>query len=568
MTRRAGPPQPAAALVLVAAFAGLSCATESDPSPVVVAAVEISPSPGSVLVGASLQLSAVTKDPQGGIISGRTIVWSSGSPSVATVSSDGLITGVSVGITTITATSEGKRGTVEVTVVPVPVATVELTPTTGTLVEGRTLQLAATLKTASGQILLDRTVRWSSVPSSVALVSQDGLVTANTAGSATVTATSEGKEASATITVTPALVATIELTPTSSALGVGTTLQLGITLRDSIGRQLTNRPVSWSSNNTTAATVSALGTVTGVADGPAVITARSDGVSATVRVRVFARSSLDRPDQVTGPQVHVLYVVPSDGEDRQLDLDGTLQRSVASFHAWFNQRSNGLAFLFDTIDGFLDITFLRLSQTDAELIASGVIYGIRQELEAVGRLRSDKLYLVYHDGGSLYSCGNAEWPGQLAIMYLRGNAGGISCASQQFVSSPTEFPRYWEFAMLHDLVHTLGVVAPNAPHHATAYPAHVPEPEDLMYSGPAPWAIGSGIVIDVGGDDYFGPLVPSGVRKITDSPFIARLNLATLPLEPQAVFAARDLAEALSMLPPHPPFPNHPVGWPSDATTR
>lgn len=107
---------------------------------------------------------------------------------------------------------------------------------------------------------------------------------------------------------------------------------------------------------------------------------------------------MDRADDVRGPQIHVMYVIPSDGQDRQLDVDGTLPRSVASFHNWFSHSTNGLAFRFDTFQGELDITFYRLSRTDAEMIAFGafVVTQIEQELKAVGKIDPNKLYLVYY----------------------------------------------------------------------------------------------------------------------------------------------------------------------------
>jgi hypothetical protein len=277
-----------------------------------------------------------------------------------------------------------------------------------------------------------------------------------------------------------------------------------------------------------------------------------------------SRLAADRPDDATGPQVHVMYVVPSDSDDRQLDVDGTLARSVASFHTWFSQHSNGLAFRFDTFEGALDITFHRLSRTNAQMIAfgAGVVTEIERELRNAGHINPNKLYIAYYDGGSTYACGGAAWPphvpGQMAAMYLRGTPGGMQCGAQQFVTSPTQFPRYWEFAMLHDFVHVLGVVADNAPNHTAAYPAHVPDRNDLMYAGPLPWIYDATTVVDVGGNDYFGNALPAGVTRLDDSPFLATVASSSLArLEPLSLRAAGEVAEALAELPLHPPFPTN-----------
>lgn len=365
----------------------------------------------------------------------------------------------------------------------------------------------------------------------------------------------------------PPIVASLELSPSSDSITVGDTLQLTATIRDASGNVLTGRSVIWSSSSTSVATVSSTGLVTGTTVGAATITATSEGKSATAEISVApeGRSIVDRPDDLTGPQVHVMYVIPSDGEDRQLDVDGTLARSVASFHNWFSQRSNGLAFRFDTFQGELDITFYRLSRSNAEMIAFGplVVTQIEQELRNAGRIEPNKRYAVYYDGGSTYSCGGTAWPprvpGQMAAMYLKGTPGGEQCGAQEFVTSPTQFPRYWEFAMLHDLVHTLGIVAETAPNHTSAYPAHVPERHDLMYSGPEPWISDATTVIDVGGDDYFGPNVPPDVPQLASNPFLTAVEPGVLPLlEPLSPRAALELAEAFETLPPHPPFPFEP----------
>src|ERR1041384_7372709 len=98
---------------------------------------------------------------------------------------------------------------------PVPVATVTLAPPSATLNEGQTQQLTATLKDANGNILTGRSITWSSSNSSAATVSASGLVTGVAAGSATITATSEGQSGTAAITVVHAPVASVTVTPAS-----------------------------------------------------------------------------------------------------------------------------------------------------------------------------------------------------------------------------------------------------------------------------------------------------------------------------------------------------------------
>jgi len=84
-----------------------------------------------------------------------------------------------------------------------PVASVSVTPSSATVPVGSTLQLTATPKDATGSPLTGRTVTWASSNTSVATVSATGLVTGQVAGTAIITATSEGQSGTAAITVTP-----------------------------------------------------------------------------------------------------------------------------------------------------------------------------------------------------------------------------------------------------------------------------------------------------------------------------------------------------------------------------
>jgi uncharacterized protein YjdB len=83
-------------------------------------------------------------------------------------------------------------------------------------------------------------------------------------------------------------VASVAVTPSSSTIGTGGTVPLTATTRDVDGNTLTGRVISWSSSNTSVATVSATGVVTGVAAGAAVVSATSEGVSGSATLTVTA----------------------------------------------------------------------------------------------------------------------------------------------------------------------------------------------------------------------------------------------------------------------------------------
>ncbi len=251
-----------------------------------VASVSVSPASASVLLTQTVQLTATTLDSTGAVLTGRTVTWSSNNGAVATVSGSGVVTGSAVGTATITATSEGKSGSATITVSTVPVATVTVAPPSAGLNTGQTVQLSATTRDSAGNVLAGRVVTWGSSAPSVATVTSGGLVTGVAAGTATMTATSEGKSGTSAITVTFVPVATVTVTPASANLAVGQTVQLTATPKDANGNTLTGRTITWATSNASVATVTTSGSVKGVTAGSATITATSEGQSGSSAISV------------------------------------------------------------------------------------------------------------------------------------------------------------------------------------------------------------------------------------------------------------------------------------------
>lgn len=273
--------------VMIAASAlGKSATTRITITKREVATVQIAPTSVSVRIGTTVPLTAVTIDAEGNPLSGRNITWSSSNPAFATVNDVGVVTGVAAGAATITATSEDRKGTAAVTVTLNPVATVTITPSSDTLGVGTDQSLVATLRDAGGTVLTNRAIAWNSSNVQVATVSSTGVVTALSPGTATISAVSEGHVGSANILVLARLASTVTLTPSSTTIIVGTTVQLTPQVTDPAGNILTGRPISYVSDNTAVATVSAAGLVSAVAPGTVKITATSENKvgSATIVV--------------------------------------------------------------------------------------------------------------------------------------------------------------------------------------------------------------------------------------------------------------------------------------------
>jgi uncharacterized protein YjdB len=250
-----------------------------------VALVTVTPSPLSMSVGQTTQLAATLTDSAGNVLSGRPVTWASSNTGVATVSSQGLVTAVAAGNTTITATSEGKNGSDAVTISNVAVGSVTVQPQGPGVLVGANIQLSATVRDVNGIVVTNRVVTWSSSSNAVAVVSSSGVVTGVSGGTATITATSEGKSGSTAVTVTAPPVASVTIQPPSpDTVFIGYTKQLSAVTKDAAGDVLTGRALTWHSNNTAVATVDASGLVTGVAADSTTITATSEGKTGSAKI--------------------------------------------------------------------------------------------------------------------------------------------------------------------------------------------------------------------------------------------------------------------------------------------
>jgi uncharacterized protein YjdB len=269
-----------------------------------VATVSVSPASVAVLPGQQMQLTASTYDVKGNKLSGRTVTWTSSNTAIATVSASGMVTAVATGKADVTALADGKSAIVPVTVSApatsagstAPVVSVDVTLNAPSIVAGQSTQANAVLKDASNNVLTGRTIAWSSSDINVATVNATGMVTGIKAGSATITAVSEGHAGTAALTATaaatsPASVASISLVLSAASAVVGSTAQVTATLKDSAGNVLTGRTVTWVSSDATVAGVAANGLITALKAGSVTITASSGGSTGSIMFTATAPTS-------------------------------------------------------------------------------------------------------------------------------------------------------------------------------------------------------------------------------------------------------------------------------------
>ncbi len=265
----------------------------SMPAPVVVS-LTIEPANSTMPLGQTRPFTATghlsdgtTRDLTGQVTWG-TSATAIGSTPVATVSASGLVTASALGSITIIADYGALRATTGLNVGAATVASIVVTPPNANLPKGATLQFTATGHYSDGTTAdLTAKVNWQSSPASVATFAPGGLATGAGVGTSTITAGFGSISGSTTLTVGPAALAAISVTPPDPRLARTFTRPLralGI-YTDGTAQDLTGQ-VAWSSGTATVATVDAAGLVTGVSAGASVIKAAAGAVSGTTTLTV------------------------------------------------------------------------------------------------------------------------------------------------------------------------------------------------------------------------------------------------------------------------------------------
>ena len=265
------------------------CTVTVEKKQIPVTEVRLSESTVGIVEGSTYKLTA-TVLPENTTDS-KNVSWSSNNEAVATVDANGTVTAKSAGTAVITATStNGKSAgcTVTVSRKEIPITEISLDKSSATLTEGETTTLVATVLPEN--TTYGKSVKWSSSNVAVATVDLMGKVTAKSAGTAIITATSEnGKTASCTITVnkkdTNIAITEVRLNKSTETLTEGDTTTLVATVLPE--NTTYGKSVKWSSSNVAVATVDLMGKVTAKSAGTAVITATSEnGKTASCTVTV------------------------------------------------------------------------------------------------------------------------------------------------------------------------------------------------------------------------------------------------------------------------------------------
>ena len=275
-----------------------TCKVTVKAATVAVTGVTLNKSALSLIAGASETLTATVAPANA---TNKKVTWKSSNAAVATVDAAGKVTAVKAGEATITVTTEdgAKTASCRVTVKEVKVTGITLAALA--IYVGESKSITATVKPDDAT---NKELTWKSSDETVATVDATGKVTGKKTGSATITATAQdgsGVSGSCTVTVLSA-VKTVTVTPANLTLGKNKSYTLTATVDAQPG---TDTGVTWTSSDTTIATVDATGKVTATDKvGTVTITATSKADPAkkgTCTVKVSADStSIDFGDY--GPE--------------------------------------------------------------------------------------------------------------------------------------------------------------------------------------------------------------------------------------------------------------------------
>jgi hypothetical protein len=255
----------------------------------------------------------------------------------------------------------------------------------------------------------------------------------------------------------------------------------------------------------------------------------------------IVRSLVDRPDDVSGYQVHLVYVVPNGSTDLNVDINGQIDSWVKEGNGWLNEKV-GRGFQFDTFQGVTDVTFLSSKYRVSELCYDNcnTLSKLKDEYGTQNPAfdNSKTLLFMLSDELASTSCGWGNYASNLALMHDFGNtSGGCNWASSK-VKTGLNGPAK---TIIHELIHTFGI------HHVCMDNSDlmigVPECKiDDNTFGQVPLTLDSKRNQYIGSDSAFGidllkmPIWSDGsgiknyaeIKQVSDKKYLPQLNDGTV----------------------------------------
>ena len=219
------------------------------------------------------------------------VAWSSTDPLLAETAT-GQVTALASGATRVEASLAGVTADARLTVTDATLVALEVSPASAPLARGTTLALTATGRYSDNTWAdVSTEARWQSSDDAVATVAATGEVSGELQGTATVTASLDGVSAGAVVTVTDAVLTSLDIAPGNATLGEGKRLSLTATGIFSDGsRQDLSGAVLWDSSDAGVATIDSGAVVEALTPGTVQVTADLAGIHAATPLRVKAKA--------------------------------------------------------------------------------------------------------------------------------------------------------------------------------------------------------------------------------------------------------------------------------------
>ncbi len=216
------------------------------------------------------------------------MTWSGSASTIFTITSAGLVTALTTGTGTATATLGSVSGTDAITIEPPVIVTIAVTPPKTSITQNETKQFHATGTLSDGSTQnLTATATWITGQSSIATIDNSGIVTPGDVGTTTITAASGSVTGTATLKVTSATLTSISIEPDNPSVPLGLTGKLKArgTYSDGTIQEITQQ-VTWASLQANIAMVDSNGIDTGKRLGTAKISATLDSITQSVTLTV------------------------------------------------------------------------------------------------------------------------------------------------------------------------------------------------------------------------------------------------------------------------------------------
>ena len=202
------------------------------------------------------------------------------------------------------------------------------------------------------------------------------------------------------------------------------------------------------------------------------------------------RSFTDNPDIINGKQIHAIYLLPCEREDRRFDVNSNIEFSLLAINKWFLDKSANQELRFDiTNNNQIDVTFLRVNKTmnwfdNKKQEENNKKIDISEKIKKIIYLNkdkfqnfSDKKFIIFFEGWERRKyinydvCGKADFEGKVSVYYtysrfkkyignelnLKKNKRIFTCTKKDHLNDINDLNfGDAEATILHEILHLLG----------------------------------------------------------------------------------------------------------------